>query len=164
MIPLAVTDVAIADELPGAVAWATRRQIVMDTRSIPVRTLRLVLVQPNTNEKFYLQGTFEDYRAYPPQWQWYDNSWSSTDSSRLSPKPGRRPSSLGASMFIHHNGKGLICAPFNRLAYGAHEGPHSDWGSLAQWMTAGKGFVRAVKLGDMLSSILRDFLLSSGRM
>ncbi len=94
MIPLAVTDVAIADELPGAVAWATRRQIVMDTRFIPFRTLRLVLVQRNTNEKFYLQGTFEDCRAYPPQWQWYDESWSSTEGSRLSPKPGHRPSLL----------------------------------------------------------------------
>ena len=57
-----------------------------------------------------------------------------------------------------------MCAPFNRLAYGAHEGPHSDWGSLAQWMTAGEGYVHAVKLGDMLSAILRDFRLSSGRM
>ena len=165
MIPLAATDAAIADELPGAMAWATRRQIVMDTRSIPVRTLRLVLVQPDTNEKFYLQGTFEDYRAHPPLWQWFDASWSSTDALHLSPQDaGNRPAALGGSMFINHNGKGLICAPFNRLAYGAHEGPHSDWGSLAQWMTAGEGYVHAVKLGDMLSSILRDFRLSSGRM
>ena len=164
MIPLAATDAAIADELPGAMAWATRRQIVMDTRFIPVRTLRFVLVQPESNEEFYLQATFEDYRAHPPLWQWYDESWSSTDALHLSPRPGTRPAELGGSMFIKHNGKGLICAPFNRLAYGAHEGPHSDWGSLAQWMTAGEGYVHAVKLGDMLSSILRDFRLSSGRM
>ncbi len=165
MIPLAATDAAIADELPGAMAWARRRQIVMDTRSIPVRTLRLVLEQPESNEKFYLQATFEDYRAYPPLWQWYDASWSSTDALHLSPQDaGNRPASLGSSMFIKHGGKGLICAPFNRLAYGAHEGPHSDWGSLAQWMTAAEGYVHAVKLGDMLSAILRDFRHSSGRM
>ena len=164
MIPLAATDAAIADELPGAVAWATRHQIVMDTQFIPVRTLRLVLVQPDSNEKFYLQATFEDYRAHPPLWQWYDESWSSTDALHLSPQPGTQPTTLGASMFINHNGKSLICAPFNRLAYGACKGPHSDWGSLAQWMTAGEGYVHAVKLGDMLSSILRDFRLSSGRM
>ena len=70
MIPLAATDAAIADELPGAMAWAMRRQLVMDTRSIAHRMLRLVLLQPDSNEQFYLQGTFEDYRAYPPLWQW----------------------------------------------------------------------------------------------
>ena len=111
MIPLVATNAAIADELPGAVAWATRRQIVMDTRSIPVRTLRLVLVQPDSNENFYLQATFEDYRAHPPLWQWYDESWSSTDALHLSPQPGTRPAALGGSMFIQHNGQGPhMCA------------------------------------------------------
>ena len=34
MIPLAATDAAIADELPGAMAWAMRRHIVMDHTSL----------------------------------------------------------------------------------------------------------------------------------
>lgn len=164
MIPIAVTDAAIGDELPGALAWATRNNIVMDTRSITVRILRVELVQLESGEKFYLQGTFENYKAYPPIWRWHDENWSSTEDLRLSPQPGPRPESLGSSMFIQHNGKCLICAPFNQLAYGVHEGPHSDWSSLAQWMTTGEGYVHAVQIGDMLSSILRDFRLSSGRM
>ena len=67
-------------------------------------------------------------------------------------------------MFIKHHGRGLICAPFNRLAYGIHNGPHSGWGNPAQWMTAGEGNVHAVRIGDMLNSILRDFRFSKGRM
>ncbi len=161
MIPLVATDAALADELPGALAWARRHQIFMDTRSIACQMLRVVLVHPKKSEKFYLQGTFKNYRVYPPTWQWYDERWSSTEGLHLSPLPGSSP--VGGSMFIEYNGKGLICAPFNLLAYNIHEGPHSDWGSPAQWMTAGKGYVHAVKLGDMLSSIRRDFLLSVGR-
>ena len=143
-------------------AWAERHHIAMDTRSVADRIIRAVFVQPDHNEKFYLQGTFEDYRAYPPIWEWYDESWFSTEGLHLSPHPGTTP--FGSSMFIKHHARGLICAPFNRLAYGVHSGPHSDWGNPAQWMTAGEGYVRAVRIGDMLNSILRDFRFSEGRM
>ena len=162
MLPRAVTDAAICDELPGAMAWAERHDIAMDTRSVADRIIRSVFVQPENDEKFYLQGTFRDYRAYPPIWEWYDESWSSTEGLHLSPKPGH--SSFGSSMFIKHGGRGLICAPFNLLAYGVHNGPHSEWGNPAQWMTAGKNYVHAVTIGDMLNSILRDFRYSIGRM
>ena len=129
MLPPAVTDAAIGDELPGAMAWAERHDFAMDTRLVPDRIIRAVFVQPEKDEKFYLQGTFEDYRAHPPVWEWYDESWSSTEGLYLSPHSGVSP--LGSSMFIRHSGKGLICAPFNRLAYGVHNGPHSNWGSPA---------------------------------
>ena len=164
MLPPEVTILAIQDELPGATEWARRNQIDLDTSLICDRIIRAVFRQPKTGESFYLQGVFDNYRAYPPIWEWYDESWSSTEGIHLSPKPSSRPTWLGNSMFINHNGKGLICAPFNQLAYGAHNGPHSEWGNLAQWMTAGDGCVHAVKIGDMLSAILRDFRLSSDRM
>lgn len=160
MLPPAVTAAAIDDELPGAIAWAERHQIAMDTRLLADRKIRAVLVQPE-NDKFFLQGTFGDYRAYPPIWEWYDENWTSTEELHLSPHPGASPF---GSMFIQHRGRGLICAPFNRLAYGLHDGPHSDWGNPAQWMTAGQGYVHAVTIGDMLNSILRDFRYSEGRM
>ena len=67
-------------------------------------------------------------------------------------------------MFFRHGNRGIICAPFNRLAYNSHQGPHSDWGGPAQWMTAGPQYVHAVTIGDMLQSILRDFSFSKGRM
>ena len=162
MIPLAVTDAAISDELPGAMAWANRRQIAMDTRSVAGRIIRAVFSQPENGEKFYLQGTFDGYRAYPPIWEWYDESWNTTEGLHLSPHPGDSP--FGSSMFIKHDGRSIICAHFNRLAYGVHNGPHSDWGNPAQWITAGHDYVHAVTIGDMLNSILRDFRFSEGRM
>ena len=76
--------------------------------------------------------------------------------------PQRSPN--GSSMFIRHNGLCVICAHFNRLAYGVKGGPHSDWGDPAQWTTAGKGYIHAVTIGDMLQSILRDFNYTEGRM
>ena len=161
MLPPAVTAAAIRDELPGAMAWAERHKIAMDTRLVANRKIRAVFVQ-DSDEKFYLQGTFGDYRAFPPSWEWYDDAWTSNADLYLSPHPGA--SCIGSSIFIQHNGRGLICAHFNRLAYGIHNGPHSDWGNPAQWMTAGQGYVHAVTIGDMLNSILRDFRFSNGRM
>ena len=134
----------------------------MDTGLVADRKIRAVFVQRDNEEKYYLQGTFAGYRALPPIWEWYDKDWTSTADLHLSPHPG--PSPCGSSMFIQHDGRGLICAPFNRLAYGIQNGPHSDWGNPAQWMTAGQGYVHAVTIGDMLNSILRDFRFSDGRM
>ena len=162
MLPPAVSDAAIGDELPGALAWAERHHIAMDTRSIADRIIRAVFVQPGNGENFYLQGAFEDYRAYPPIWEWYDESWTTKKDLHLSPHSGNSP--VGSSIFIQHNGRGLICAPFNRLAYGEQNGPHADWGNPAQWITAGQGYIHAVTIGDMLNSILRDFRFSDGRM
>ena len=162
MLPPVVTDAAIASELPGALAWAQRHQIALDTRLLAERIIRVVLIQHDEGEKFYLQGNFDDYRELPPAWDWRDESWSKTGALHRSPNP--QSNQFGSPMFIQHNSQGIICAPFNRLAYGTHDGPHSNWGDPAQWMTAGAGYVHAVMIGDMLQSILRDFRDTKGRM
>ena len=162
MLPTAVTDAAIAAELPGAQAWAARNHVALDTQLVRERILRVVLVQGSGNELFYLQGTFEDYRELPPAWDWRDETWSTNKGVYLSPNSPSTP--FGSSIFLRHDNEGIICAPFNRLAYNASGGPHSDWGNPAQWMTAGTGYVHAVTIGDMLQSILRDFRLTTGRM
>ena len=161
MLSPLVTQVAIGDELPGAIAWARRCNIFLDTQAIASRIVRTVFVQTGTGEKFFLQGSFEDYKAYPPIWEWYDDNWVNKHEKCLSPNTGNNP--LG-SMFIAHEGLSLICAPFNRLAYSLHKGPHPEWGSPAQWMTARAGNIYAITIGDMLNSILRDFRFSTGRM
>ena len=162
MLPHAVTDAVIEGELPGAIAWANRHQIALDTRLIPQRILRAVLMQEDGGEKFYLQGNFDDYKELPPIWDWRDQNWSNSGQPTLS--PDLQDSPFGGSMFIRHSDQGIICAPFNRLAYGTNDGPHSEWGSPAQWMTTGQEYVYAVTIGDMLQSILRDFRLTKGRM
>ena len=160
MLPPAVTDAAICSELPGALAWAKRSQIVITTPTKQI--IRMVLVQGGEGEKFYLEGNFEDYKELPPVWRWCDESWTKHDGLYLSPKPLDTP--FGSSMFIPCNNIGIICAPFNRLAFKTHGGPHKDWGEPAQWMTAGRNYVYAVTIGDMLQSILRDFRFTQGRM
>ena len=142
-------------------AWAKRQQIGMDTRLLDNQIIRVVLVQEEHGEKFYLQGNFDAYRALPPIWDWRDDSWSISSELSLSPSPENNPFT---SMFLKHNNQSIICAPFNRLAYGIHEGPHKDWGDPAQWVTTGKGYVYAVTIGDMLQAVLRDFRFTNGRM
>ncbi|MFC0028006.1 hypothetical protein ACFFMM_00510 [Micromonospora chaiyaphumensis] len=56
----------------------------------------------------------------------------------------------------------LICAPWNRLAYAEHGGPHPDWGALTNWKTAGAGYTKADTLADMLSQIHLHLTLSPG--
>ena len=108
-----------------------------------------------------LQGEFSDYKALPPVWDWRDKEWEKSSEPALSPNPVDNP--LGSTFLLHHD-KAIICAHFNRLAYGNHGGPHSDWGDPAQWTTTGSGHIRAVTIGDMLQSILRDFCFTKGRM
>ena len=54
MLPPAVTDAAIGDELPGAMAWAERHHIDMDTRSVADRIIRAVFMESENDEQFYL--------------------------------------------------------------------------------------------------------------
>ena len=161
MLPKVVTDAAIEAELPGAVCWATRHRIAMDTSCVKNQIIRVELIQEGENEKFFLQGNFEDYKALPPIWDWRDETWLVSGEPQLSPQPENNPF---GSMFIRHEDSSVICAPFNRWAYGAHDGPHSDWKEPAQWLTTGAGHIHAITIGDMLQAILRDFTFTKGRM
>ena len=161
MLPAVVVEAAIAAELDGTRAWAKRYGLDLAWNSAE-RILRVTLVQANTQEPFFLQGQFDNYKALPPIWDWRDGTWSNPSTLPASPKPGTTP--FGSPMFICHNNKAIICAPFNLLAYGTHGGPHSNWGDPAQWMTAGGNYVRATIIGDMLQAILRDFRFTAGHM
>jgi hypothetical protein len=56
----------------------------------------------------------------------------------------------------------LICAPWNRLAYGEHGGPHADWGGQTSWTSVGAGYTKGDTLGDMLSQIALHLAVSPG--
>lgn len=160
LLPGAVVDAALADELPPALAWAKRRGIRCEWVA-ERRELRLQLRQKVSGEPYYLGGQFDSYRALPAAWQWFDSTWALSNSIALSPKPV--PSRFGGSMFMTKDGRAIICAPFNRLAHAAYNGPHSDWGELANWAAAGGNHIRATRIGDMLQAIWRDFSLTSER-
>src|SRR5690606_221291 len=101
---------------------------------------------------------FDNYRAVAPAWTFTDSGWVAPPAQQLFPRPSIGP---GASIF-HSNA--VICVPFNRLAFAQHGGPHGDWGTPANWIEAGNGYVHAETVGDMLQVIWRDFTPTSGRM
>ena len=162
MVPRETTVAILSEELPAAQAWAARHAVPM-VWAPDTFDLRATLTQPGTDEQFYLRALVDDYRELPPAWTFTDKDWTGAPSMHLFPKVERTP--FRAPLFINANGLPVICAPFNRLAYSVHRGPHGDWGGPLSWLTAGQpDQVRALFLGDMLQLIYRDFLLSSGRM
>lgn len=67
---------------------------------------------------FYLLVDCVDYAAVPPAWHWADATGDARDQLKDIPQ---------GSGFLHSNG--VICAPWNRLAYTAVDprGPHGEW-------------------------------------
>jgi hypothetical protein len=159
VIPRALTVAVIhGEELDPALEWARRAgvEILWDADSL---VLRARLTQRNTGERFYLLGRLDGYKAVPPAWQFCDSTWGSPGLRQHYPAPASIP---GIGSIFHTNP--VICAPFNRLAYQAHGGPHSDWGGPEQWLGAAPGYAHAETLADMLAIIARDLNYSSGRM
>lgn len=74
---------------------------------------------------FWLLCRCDDYPGFPPAWHWYNPETGAVD------QPQDTPRGKG---FLH--GSGVICAPWNRLAYKAEDprGPHSDW-TIGAWRT-----------------------------
>jgi hypothetical protein len=155
---------AIAElELDAARAWAARHRATL-TWIAETLELRATFMQPigDLEETFFLRGSFDGYREVPPIWVFTDETWGAmsrpVDSPQAAPPGGR------SSMFISHNGRAVICAPFNRLAYAAKEGPHQDWGGPELWLSAGPNLVHAATIGDMLQAIHRDLVFAVGRL
>jgi hypothetical protein len=73
--------------------------------------------------RFYLLVDCDRYPVQPPAWRWCDAEAKNTD------RPCDQPKGSG---FLHTCG--VICAPWNRLAYKAIDprGPHQDW-TLGDW-------------------------------
>lgn len=160
MIPREHTRITVEDEMSGAQAWAQRHGVplVWDPDILEVRA---TLIQPESAAAFYLRGRFDDYREIAPAWTFTDAEWAAEPQRQFFPRPAPLPTG-GSSMF---HTQPVICAPFNRLAYKQHNGPHDNWGGPANWLTAGAASeVRAQQLGDMLSVVYRHFLVTRGRM
>jgi hypothetical protein len=60
----------------------------------------------------------EGYPVHPAAWSWCDAQGNGRNERKNAPK---------GSGFLHE--KGVICAPWNRLAYSSFDsrGPHGDW-------------------------------------
>jgi hypothetical protein len=161
MISTENSRIIVEAELEAALNWSRRYDLGFEWCAHDLRLL-LTLTQPETHARYHLRGTFTDYRALPPEWSFTNPEWTSVGLPMDFPNPIQTP--FGASIFIRHNLSAVICAPFNRLAYTNHAGPHGDWGGPSNWLEAGPAQVHAETIGDMLQAIYRDFLHTRDRM
>lgn len=148
-------------QLENAEPWAERRGLNLEWKRSELR-LRTVMAQRDTDERFYLQGSFEGFPGLPPVWEFYDEEWQASGEKRL--YPSTDPCPFGSSIFLDHNQGPVICAPFNRLAYDDHGGPHSNWSGPANWRNVEGGHVKALTVGGMLQAIRRHLRPTQGRM
>jgi hypothetical protein len=153
-----VARVVIETEMLAVAGWAERsgwgvRINTDDAVEGPV--LQAHTVHPVTRAPIVFHAALQDYPVLPPAWTCRDADGAVTPAAF--PLPGTRPG-LNGSIF---HGAMVICAPWNRLAYGAHGGPHGDWMDLTAWKTVG-GVTQAHTLADMLASIAVHLSASPG--
>jgi hypothetical protein len=141
-----VTRAMLAAETPAIMAWAARHgwDIRIDEGAL---TLDAATVHPASQATIVFHADLDDYPALPPAWTCRDSAGEAIPSAF--PLAGTRPGVPGS---IFHPGL-VICAPWNRLAYAVHGGPHNDWGELTVWKTVSGGHTQAHTLADMLTAL-----------
>lgn len=159
VIPTVVTRAVVAEELPAVLAWAARRPGWTVEFDDPALQLDVRTNHPATGTPLLLQADLQGYRAVAPGWRLLNPDTGEATGAPF-PQSGSRPPIQG-SIFHPHR---VICAPWNRLAYKEHHGPHNDWGALTSWTTAAAGYTKADTLADMLSQIDLHLAVSPGIM
>ncbi|TDO06606.1 hypothetical protein EV580_6707 [Mycobacterium sp. BK086] len=160
---MTVTDPRVARavidaEMAAVAAWAARNgwdvRIDIDG-GVEGPVLQARTAHPVTHVPIVFYAELHDYPVLPPAWTCRDAA--GAVSAAAFPLAGTRP---GLSGSIFH-GALVLCAPWNRLAYGAHGGPHADWTDLTAWKSIG-GVTQAHTLADMLASIAVHLSASPG--
>jgi hypothetical protein len=145
MVPLAVTRAVVATEMVAATAWCDRHgwtvAVTEDGLHVDATT-----AHPVTGTVIVFHADLDGYPAIPPVWTCRDQDGHVGPATF--PLPGERPGIPGS---IFH-GNQVICAPWSRLAYAGHGGPHSDWGDLTAWKTIA-GVTQAHTIADMLNAL-----------
>jgi hypothetical protein len=101
----------------------------------------------------YWRCETDGFTATPPAWRWSDSSGQIIDSPSVTGRGGN---------FFHSNG--VVCAPWNRLAYKSVDGrgPHGDW-LIGDWLSNVKTR-QCVTLAAMASRLALEARISfSGR-
>lgn len=158
LVPPETTRAIIEHEFQAVQAWANRHgwTVTLDLEDL---VLTVDTVHPADDGPLRLIAELESYKAIPPAWEFVDPRTGEA-SKRVYPAPGKLP---GVASSIFH-GQPCLCAPFNRLAFKANEGPHTDWGEPTDWLDVDQTKVRATDLGSMLQVIKLHLSASPGRM
>ena len=154
-VPATVTRVAAEAEIASATAWATRHGWTLQWNPDAL-ILNATTKHPAAERLVEVIAHLDDYRALPPAWRFVTPG---TDESPRSawPSAGELP---GVSGSIFHT-EPCVCAPWNRLAYKVHGGPHEDW-TMTAWLTVGGGSSKADHLADMLDQLHQHLRVSPG--
>lgn len=115
-----VAELTVAEEIAALRENAAARG--WQLKALDAVLFHLTLPAKDRSE-FYLLVDCNGYPVQPPAWDWCDAAATRTDRSADKPR---------GSGFLHNSG--VICAPWNRLAYKTVDprGPHGDW-SIGDW-------------------------------
>jgi hypothetical protein len=149
----AVTEAVMASELPAVTAWASRSgwDVQYDAESFRGRALA---PHPHVDGQvvvFWFAVDGYPNRQPPAWWCGGDGTVVSVNKADYPRPPTNPPAGPPEGSIFHTNP--VICAPWNRLAYGVLQGPHSDWATLAAWKTYATDKTQAHTIADMLSAL-----------
>lgn len=116
------TDLIVEEELAELAANAT--EIGWSLTVLEGGAFVLGVAAKNGTKLFWRCET-DRYPTFPPAWHWADATGDVIDV----------PSVTGVGGNFFHT-SGVVCAPWNRLAYKAIDarGPHDDW-TIGDWLT-----------------------------
>lgn len=141
----------VEEELGAVQAWAARHNWTTEWHPSAIQ-LRAATYHARAERLIEIVATCDGYRAVPPAWQFV--------------RPGTNESGMEFSPAVFAGGvfhpNGLICAPWNRLAYKDLEGPHDDWGGPSNWLSVQSDISTARTLADMLAIIDAQLKSSPG--
>ena len=148
-------------EIPGALRWARHHNLEhsWDEAALLLMVRFDGLADENGHsEQYLLTGVFDDYRVIPPAWRFLDPRNASDVGQAAFPAPGV----FGAGSILHTNG--IICAPWNRLAYAHETGLHNNWTDLTKWESLEPNNTQARTIPDMLARIRAEVAFSPRRL
>jgi hypothetical protein len=153
--PPSFTRATVAAEQDAIVAWAERFgwTFAIDPDGL---VLRAGTMHPRLDRAIEVKAALAQYPALPPAWRFVTPGSDDSPASAW-PAPGTMG---GVSGSIFHTNP-CVCAPWNRLAYQAHGGPHDDW-TMTSWREITNGLSKADTLADMLDQIHQHLAVSPG--
>lgn len=116
------TELTVAEELAQLVEVASAAK---DWTVTPLGPVSFLLSVPaKGGVRLWVRCEADEYPTLPPIWRWCDHDGGALDMPHVTPN--------GGSAFFH--GNGVICAPWNRLAYSKVDsrGPHGEW-QISNW-------------------------------
>jgi hypothetical protein len=164
LLPRKVVLANLKEEMAGALRWARHHSLVHGwDESGLLLTVRLegLADASGHREPYLITGLFDDYRVIPPAWRFVDPRTCDDLGLPAFPTAGSYP---GGSV-LHPNG--VVCAPWNRLAYKTTEnasGVHEDWGALTAWESAAPNHTLARTIPEMLGRLRLEVAMSNHRL